>query len=199
MIAFIKGELCDIEEDKIIVECNGMGYNIYVPQSVISCLPATGMEVKIYTYLAVREDAMQLFGFFNKDDLKVFKLLITVNGIGPKGALNVLSVLTPDELRFAVISGDYKSISKAPGVGTKTAQKVILELADKLNLEDTLMPKSNNNSAFAKDMSPQSEAVAALTSLGYSQSEAARAVKLADTDSEDVEEILKAALKKITF
>ena len=153
--------------------------------------------VRVFTYLNVREDAMQLFGFLTRDDLEVFKLLITVNGIGPKGGLAVLSTITTDDLRVAVISEDAKAISKAPGIGAKTAQKVIIELKDKLNLEDVLEPKLDANFQI-NDNNSMSEAVMALVALGYSQADAYRAVKSIDNIEElDVENVIKMALKKI--
>ena len=154
-------------------------------------------KVRVFTYLNVREDAMQLFGFLTRDDLEVFKLLITVNGIGPKGGLAVLSTITTDDLRVAVISEDAKAISKAPGIGAKTAQKVIIELKDKLNLEDVLEPKLDANFQV-NDNNSMSEAVMALVALGYSQADAYRAVKSIDNIEElDVENVIKMALKKI--
>ena len=153
--------------------------------------------VRVFTYLNVREDAMQLFGFLTRDDLEVFKLLITVNGIGPKGGIAVLSTITTDDLRVAVISEDAKAISKAPGIGAKTAQKVIIELKDKLNLEDVLEPKLDANFQV-NDNNSMSEAVMALVALGYSQADAYRAVKSIDNIEElDVENVIKMALKKI--
>ena len=126
---------------------------------------------------------MQLFGFLTRDDLEVFKLLITVNGIGPKGGIAVLSTITTDDLRVAVISEDAKAISKAPGIGAKTAQKVIIELKDKLNLEDVLEPKLDANFQV-NDNNSMSEAVMALVALGYSQADAYRAVKSIDNIEE---------------
>ena len=138
MISYIRGTLAEIEEDRILVDVGGIGYGIYMPGESITRLPAVGTEIKIHTYLNVREDAMQLFGFLTKDDLRVFRLVIGVSGIGPKGGLNILSCLSPDDLRFAVMAGDAKAISKAPGIGKKTAEKLIIELKDKLSIEDTL-------------------------------------------------------------
>ena len=124
MIAFVKGILDSVSEDKIIVENQNIGFEILVPGSVVSELPQVGNTVKIYTYTYVREDALQLYGFLTKDSMDMFKLLITVNGIGPKGGLSILSKLTPDELRFAVMAGDVKLISSAPGIGRKTAEGI---------------------------------------------------------------------------
>lgn len=160
-------------------------------------------KVKIHTYFQVREDAMQLYGFWHKDDLQVFRLLLSVNGIGPKAALGVLSGLSADELRFAVLSDDVKTLSRAPGIGKKTAQKLILELKDKLKLEDAfekkLMHEQENADLNDTDFHDgRQEAVEALTALGYSSSEALKAVhKVTDVDPGDVEAILKAALKQL--
>ena len=133
MIAYIKGEVAWIEEERIVLESGNIGYNIMMPASSFDTQDLVGKEVKIYTHLNVREDAMQLYGFLNLDELKTFRLLLGVNGIGPKAALGILSGLTTDELRFAVLSDDVKTISKAPGIGKKTAQKLILELKDKID------------------------------------------------------------------
>ena len=196
MIGFVEGIIEYIDVDKIVVHNNGVGYNVFMPASQIDTLNVDE-TVRVFTYLNVREDAMQLFGFLTRDDLEVFKLLITVNGIGPKGGLAVLSTITTDDLRVAVISEDAKAISKAPGIGAKTAQKVIIELKDKLNLEDVLEPKLDANFQV-NDNNSMSEAVMALVALGYSQADAYRAVKSIDNIEElDVENVIKMALKKI--
>lgn len=202
MISYIRGELCDIEEQKAIVDVNGVGYGIYMPQQALSLLPPMGQQVKIHTYLNIREDAMQLFGFLTKEDLNVFRLLIGVNGIGPKAGLNILSCLSPDELRFAVLSGDAKAISATPGIGKKTAEKLILELKDKLNIEDMLEHTAHGGDsedlASGTDTASntmQAEAVQALTALGYGSAESLRAVKKSSPECSSVEDILKEALK----
>lgn len=201
MIGFVNGEIEDIYEDRVLVDCGFMGYNIFVPGNVMdSC--RIGDEVKLYTYLNVREDAMNLFGFLTKDELNVFKLLITVNGIGPKGALGILTIMSPNDLRFAVISEDVKLISKAPGVGSKTAQKLILELKDKLNLEDALSSDNNialENRAVTNAVTRNvTDAVEVLVALGYSQSESLKAVKAIEvTDDMETEDIVKLALKNM--
>ena len=202
MISYIRGELCDIEEQKAIVDVNGVGYGIYMPQQALSLLPPMGQQVKIHTYLNIREDAMQLFGFLTKEDLNVFRLLIGVNGIGPKAGLNILSCLSPDELRFAVLSGDAKAITATPGIGKKTAEKLILELKDKLNIEDMLEHAAHGGDsedlASGTDTASntmQAEAVQALTALGYGSAESLRAVKKSSPECSSVEDILKEALK----
>lgn len=203
MLSYIKGEIADLEEDLLILESNDIGYNIRISGQTAANLPVLGSRVKVYTYMHVREDAIQLFGFLTKDDLRVFKLLIGVSGIGPKGALGVLSVLSADDIRFAVLAEDVKTISKAPGIGTKTAQRLIIELKDKLKLEDAFEQRLENQQgelATQKGNDAQGEAVLALTALGYSNSEALRAVKQAEITNEmDSEAILKAALKKLSF
>lgn len=199
MISYIRGTLVDCEEDKVIVDVGGVGYGIYMAGSAMGMLPPAGSEVKLHTYLSVKEDAMKLYGFFTRDDLRVFKLLIGVNGIGPKGGLGVLSVLSPDDLRFAVLSNDVKAICAAPGIGKKTAEKLILELKDKLHLEDVLehleeAPVSGVPSGGQGEI--QSEAVQALVALGYGSTEALRAVKQVEMQADtDVEAVLKQALK----
>lgn len=202
MIGYIRGILDEADEQSVIIDNHGIGYRIFVPSSAFSGALPIGKEVKIYTYLSVKEDAIQLYGFLTRDDLRMFRMLLGVNGIGPKAGLGILSALTADELRFAVLADDASSIAKAPGVGKKTAQKLILELKDKLNLEDAFEQKLANQAVrdtSAVDTGSQvQEAVQALTALGYPGTEALRAVKKVEgAESMTVEEILKAALKKM--
>ncbi len=204
MYSYIKGELSEIvAENHIVVENGGIGYNIYIPGPVLSLLPGVGEEVKIYTYLCVREDAFILYGFLTRDDLNVFKLLIGVSGIGPKGALAILSVMSTDDLRFAVLSDDAKAIAKAPGVGNKTAQRLIIELKDKLSLEDAFEQKlSHTQEAVSGNglKGIRNEAVEALVSLGYSSTEALKVLRdIEITEDSSVEDILKLALKQMAF
>ena len=200
MYAYIKGEIADISEDNLVLECNNIGYNIRIPLSVAQRLPGIGAVVKIYTYTSVREDAFNLFGFLSKDDLEIYKKLIAVNGIGPKGALSILSAMSADDLRMAIVSGDAKAIAKAPGVGNKSAERIILELKDKIGLrlsyeEDVdyvQMSDASGNSAA------KNEAIEALVSLGYTPTEALKAVKQLElTEDMDSGAILKQALKVI--
>lgn len=198
MIAFVKGNLADVESDRVIIDVGGIGYNVFVSSYTIGRLPLEGNVVKLYTYLNVKEDLMQLYGFLTKDELRIFKLLIAVNGIGPKGGLGILSYLTPDDLRFAVMANDVKAISAAPGIGKKTAEKLILELKDQLGAIETTeavdAERITGNFTLSKEM--QTEAVQALVALGYGSTEALRAVTNVMTDQEEsVEEILKKALK----
>lgn len=198
MYAYFKGKIAAKEAEAVVIEVNGIGYNIRVSAGTASLLPPVGEEARLYTYTAVREDAIWLYGFLTKDDLDIFKLLINVNGIGPKGGQSILSVMSPDELRFAIVSGDAKMIAKAPGIGAKTAQRIILDLHDKVSLEDTLHLSGQNikpDTAISDDIR---EAIEALTALGYGGTEAAHAVKaVKDAEDMSVEEILKAALKNL--
>lgn len=200
MIAYIKGVLEEIKTGAVVIDNNGIGYEISVPDSLLNELPVIGDEMKIYTYLHVREDVMQLFGFLEKSDVDMFRLLITVSGIGPKGALGILSVLSSEDLRFAILAGDVKTISSAPGIGKKTAEKAILELKDKVKLEDTFetklektQKKEQNSTSLARQ-----EAAEALVALGYNQSEALKAIRKVDMTADmNTETLLKLALKNI--
>ena len=199
MISYLRGTIAAFEDDKVIIDVGGVGYGVYMSGQAMGKLPAVGREVKIHTYLNVKEDAMQLYGFLTRDDLIVFKLLIGVNGIGPKGGLGILAVLSPDDLRFAVLAGDVKAICAAPGIGKKTAEKLILELKDKLKIGDALDYKDSEavySGGAANADSVQSEAVQALVALGYGSTEALKAVKQVPAkEAADVESVLKRALK----
>ena len=201
MISYIKGELTEVFEDTVVVETNGIGYNIRVPGSVLDRLPSVGSSVRIYTYLYVKEDAMNLFGFLSRDDLSVFKLLLNVSGIGPEGALAILSTIGPDDLRFAVLSEDVKTISSAPGIGAKTAKRLIIELKDKLKLAEvfeTALANKEKASSENDVLLAKNEAVEALVALGYASAQAMKAVQqVENAEEKDSEQILKEALKKL--
>ena len=201
MISYIKGVLTEVFEDTVVVETNGIGYNIRVPGSVLDRLPSVGSSVRIYTYLYVKEDAMNLFGFLSRDDLSVFKLLLNVSGIGPKGALAILSTIGPDDLRFAVLSEDVKTISSAPGIGAKTAKRLIIELKDKLKLAEvfeTALANKEKASSENDVLLAKNEAVEALVALGYASAQAMKAVQqVENAEEKDSEQILKEALKKL--
>lgn len=199
MYAYLKGTIEEITEDNLILEVNQIGYNIKISARTANLLDGIGSIVKIYTYTLVREDAFNLYGFLTRDDLEIFKKLITVNGIGPKGGLAILSVMSADELRFAILSGDAKAISKAPGIGARTAERVILDLKDKVSLQDAISPKADVSiTSLTGDgaSGEKNEAIEALVALGYSASDALRAVKQVEiTADASVEDILKASLK----
>jgi len=201
MIGYLKGELAEVKESYVVLEVANIGYEVSLPSSSIMQLPGIGNTVKIYTYMHVREDAIGLFGFLTKDDLEMFKLLITVNGIGPKGALGILSFISADDIRFAVLADDAKTISKAPGIGNKTASKLILELKDKFKLESAFEQRIINqgdNLTRSGVVNLKDEAVQALTVLGYSASDALKIVNQVEiTEGMTSEAILKLCLKKM--
>ena len=195
MFAYLIGRVAGVTEDNLVLEVGQIGFNVKIPSSLPSLLPPIGEEVKIYTHTCVREDAFLLYGFLSQDDLDMFRLLITV-----KGGLAILSVMSADDVRLAVLTQDAKAIARAPGVGPKTAQRVILDLKDKVSMEETLV--SRESAAYAAQTPGLSdarrEAAEALAALGYSASEAAQAVrKVENADEMDVEELLKAALKHL--
>jgi len=200
MIGFVQGIIADKEEDNVVINVNGIGINVNISGRTAEYLPRVGEETKIYTYTCVREDAFLLYGFLTKDDLKIFKKLIGVSGVGPKGGLAILSVLTPDDLRFAILTGDAKAISRAPGVGAKTAERVILELRDKVSLEETQIGAQSalNNSRVDEGLTTRNDVVEALVALGYNATDALKAIKQVEHyETMEVEELLKAALKKM--
>ena len=203
MIGFIKGIVEYVSEECIVIDVNGVGYNIHVSSDTVSKMPGLGEEAKLFTYTSVREDAIWLYGFLTRKDLDIFKKCITVSGIGPKGALSILSVMDADSLRYAISSGDKKAISKAPGVGPKMAERLILELKDKISYDDVLIDNEIANTGgktmFADAQVPQvREAVEALVALGYGQTESIKAVSsIPGIETMESGAILKAALKKM--
>ncbi|MBQ8983662.1 MAG: Holliday junction branch migration protein RuvA [Lachnospiraceae bacterium] len=204
MIAYIRGIIYDIEEDAVILDQQGIGYRIYSSAMDLNQLSGMNREVTMHIHMSVREDDVSLYGFLTKEELWMYELLISVSGIGPKAGLSILSVLTVKDLQMAIISGDAKAITQANGVGMKGAQRVIMELKDKIDLESMLtrdtMEKSTVGSAV--DRNPDSDVITntalALTALGYSQLEAARAIReVAGASSMSEEELLKQALKQL--
>lgn len=201
MIAYVNGIVEDVTEDNVVLDVGGIGINIRISADTAARLPGEGEPVRLYTYTCVKEDAFLLYGFLSRNDLAMFKQCITVNGIGPKGALAILSVMDADSLRFAIMSDDTKAISRAPGIGARTAQRLVLELKDKISIDDTLISKEIAVTASGKintDSIQKKEAVEALVSLGYGQSESLKAVNAIEGIEEmDSGTILKAALKKM--
>ena len=147
MYAYFIGKITYMTADSVVLEVNNIGYNIKVSAQTIQNLGHLSGEVKLYTYTYVKEDALGLFGFLTREELELFKMMLTVNGIGPKGALSILSTLSVDTLRFAILSGDAKSIAKAPGVGAKSAERLIIDLKDKINAEDVFTLNSSESNA----------------------------------------------------
>ena len=202
MIAFIEGIIAKKTTNSVWVStASGLGYEIFIPMIDLQQLPLNGNKVLLYTHLQVKEDAIALFGFLSEEKLQVFKLLITVSGIGPKGALSILSGISLDDLRFAVLSEDTKTISKIPGIGAKTAGKLILELKDKFKLQDTIETKllqGDTMVAGAKASNLREEAVEALATLGYSATEAMKMLRKVEiTETTTVEDLIKQGLKNL--
>ncbi|MBQ9589163.1 MAG: Holliday junction branch migration protein RuvA [Butyrivibrio sp.] len=207
MIAYVNGILESLEEGNAVVDVNGFGINVNISGSTMDRMPGIGEAVRLYTYTNVKEDSFTLFGFLSRDELNLFKMLITVNGIGPKGGLSILSVMTPDDLRFAIMSGDSKSISSAPGIGKKTAERITLELRDKIKVTEDEMLTGGSGIAIADDgleaeaSSARDEAVAALVALGYNSAAAMKAVRKVlaanKQSAEDTELLLKLSLKEM--
>lgn len=205
MIAFLKGEVADMTAGSVILDVNGVGYEVLVPEQLLSMLEGIGQSLKLYTYMQVREDAVVLFGFLTRDDLQMFRMLIGVNGVGPKAGLGIMSALGADDLRFAILADDAKKIAKTPGIGAKTAQKIILDLKDKLDLEEAFEKKLASDK-FSSEVSAAAgsdvvqDAVQALVALGYGSTEALKVVRsVKPTDDMDVEDILKEALRRMAF
>ena len=191
MIAYVKGTVEELTTQSVILECAGLGYIINTPTSTLGRLPHKGEMVQLFTHLQVKEDDMSLFGFLNQEDLRLFRLLISISGIGPKVAMSILSMMSPEQILTAIASGDAVAFSKVPGVGKKTASRITLELSDKINVPDTSFANSDVSSSEKQD------AIDALLSLGYSRSESLRAVLSVATEDMPTDLIVKHALKKL--
>lgn len=196
MFAYIKGKLEIKHNDYVVVEANGIGYKILTSVSTVNAAGAIGEEVKLYTYLYVREDIMSLYGFFTQEEMNIFELLISVSGVGPKAAIALLSSVSPSELSLAVIMNDSKTLTKAQGIGMKMAQRIVLELKDKIKKEQITKELSDIEATpCSSDSSRINEAVSALMVLGYSQIESNKAVWAVYSDELNLEEIIRLALK----
>jgi Holliday junction DNA helicase RuvA len=189
---YIKGIFVGMNKDYIIIENNDIGYKVFTSGSTIAKMPKTNEMVLLYLQQIVREDFIGLYGFLSKDELNMFNLLLTINGIGAKASLSLLSISTIDNLKYAILTGDEKTLTKAPGVGKKTAQRIILELKDKIELEDFV--KDSNDVNKQNTNRNMDEALEALVSLGYSEKEAEQALKMAPAE-ESLENIIKNCLK----
>ena len=205
MFYYISGKLAHLEYGTAVIDAGGVGYRLTISGTTYDAMPPNrSVEnppvVRLYSYMAVREDGIELFGFATKTELEAFKLLISVSGVGPKAAMSILTLLTPEKFALAVCTDDKKTISKANGIGPKTAARVILELKDKLMKEN---PAASSMTASVADVpnvggrGKLSEAVDALLVLGYSRAEAMSAIKDIDTDKIELEEIIRLALKKL--
>lgn len=199
MFAYLKGTLEYKGSDSIIIDVNGVGYRVYTPLTALEPGCAVGSQIKVYTYFYVREDTQALYGFLSMEELKMFEQLLSVSGVGPKAALSLVSNITPSQFGLAVLTDDADSFTKAPGIGKKTAQRIILELKDKMKKEQKDMPEFNVAAAqkASADNNSFAEATAALVMLGYSSQEAHRAVSSVYSRDKSVEQIVKDALKQI--
>ncbi len=198
LISFIEGKLVSAAPGQAVINAGGIGFRILIP-SARTPLPPYGEDVRLYTYLSVTQDGMTLYGASTEDEMELFRMMITVSGIGPKGALGILGTLSPDEIRMAILTEDDKAIARSPGIGKKTARKMILDLKDKIgelpaggffgdDLPGGTVPLENDAAR---------EAIEALTALGYTGLEAANAVRAAAQPDMDTEAILKAALRML--
>lgn len=193
MYEYIKGIYQGMNRDYIVVENNGIGYKVYTSGSTLAKLPKNGEEVLLYLQQIVREDFIGLYGFLTKEELNMFKLLLTINGVGAKATLSLLSISNVNNLKYAILSGDEKTIIKAPGIGKKMAQRIILELKDKIK-PDELLSVENMQINIEENKENISEALEALVALGYSEKEAQKALEAIDK-KESLENIIKSSLK----
>lgn len=193
MFAYIKGSLEEIHSNKVVIDVGGVGYEIIVPSSLISRLPEQGSIVKLYTYFNVREDAQELYGFYQKEDKSIFEKLITVSGIGPKVAIGLLATLSASQLAAAIVTGDIKTLCTAPGIGKKTAQRIVLELKEKIDKEEIAQQSETKMLAAEKD--DTHEVIQALIALGYKPSEAREALASIQDKKQDVPTLIRLSLK----
>ena len=196
MIAHIEGILTEKNGDSVVIDCGGVGFELSVSAATAAACPSTGKEVKLYAYMSVREDAMELFGFISKEEKRMFLRLIAVSGIGPKSALGILSTLSVHDISVALVTGDANALSRAPGIGKKTAQRLVLELKDKVSNDD-LTGHSDAAAFVPAARSPQAEAIEALMALGYPSNEAAKAVAAVGAQADKTNDIVFLALKKL--
>ena len=196
MIYSVRGKLTHIENNLAVVECAGVGYAVRTSAVTISRLPGMGEETTLYTYLHITENSIDLFGFADQGELNCFKMLLGVTRVGPRAALSVLSSVTVEQFALAVASGDAKTLSRAPGLGMKTAQRIILELKDKISKEQAAAGISMPEIPLMSSSSNASEAINALVVLGYTQSEAAGVITKLDPEL-SVEDMIKQGLQKL--
>jgi len=198
LYAYITGTIVEKNNEGIIIENNGIGYNIFMPKSKIDIIPDEGMEARIFTYTLVREDAFLLYGFAKREELNIFKKLISVSGIGPKGALSILSTLTVEELVIALANRDAAAISKAPGVGKKSAERLVIDLNDKVSKEEIEISIDGVDKPSDDMTSAMNEAIEAMLALGFSAKISKEAVEdAAKRANNDTSSILREALKYI--
>ena len=191
MFYYLKGILTYKKENFIVIDCGGIGYKVFVPTSLKT--GDIGKEVKVYTYIYRKEDITDIYGFHSEDELNIFEIMISVSGVGPKAGLSILSTMESSKFALAVATNDAKTITKVPGIGPKLAQRIILELKDKMKKSDLVNHSNSDNITLLNDTS--TESVDALMVLGYSRDEAKKAVNAVNSSSMDIESIIKEALK----
>ncbi len=199
MFYYIKGALALKDASCAVIDAGGVGYRMTVSQTTYNSLPAPGATAKLFTYLSVREDGIELFGFSTVEELNSFKLLIGVSGVGPKVAISVLSLFTPERFAVAVASEDVKSLAKSSGVGSKTAARIVLELKDKLSVLGTVVgdPDIAEAATSSSDSGELADAIEALTAIGYTRSEILTALRGVNTNGMSLEEIFKTATRRL--
>ena len=193
MYAYINGKIADKANNYVVIDNSGIGYKIYMSLAAIEKLPDVGETQKVYTYYHVREDNISLYGFLSNEELRMFELLLSVSGIGAKLALQILSAISPSSFALAVISNDVSKIVKIPGIGSKTAARIVLELKDKLKTEEAISKNEKIEKAIHMD-DKDNEAITALQVLGYTRKEIEKAMEHIDTENSSVEEIIRKAL-----
>jgi len=194
MYAYISGILDEIDGQQVIINANGIGYQIFVPGLIMQRLPSKGNRIKLYTYMHLREDCQELYGFLEKEEKNIFEKLVTVSGVGPKAAMGILSTLTVSRLVIAIISGDKNTLCKAPGIGRKTAERIILELKDKID-DEAIRLTDTASSSPGSWSNERMEAFQALQALGYGTAEAESA--LAGLEEKDVSTLIRRALRNL--
>ncbi|MGL4730085.1 MAG: Holliday junction branch migration protein RuvA [Clostridium sp.] len=193
MYEYIKGKFISISKDYVVIENNGLGYKVFTSGSTMTNMPKTDEEVMLYLIQIVREDFIGLYGFISKEEREMFNLLLTINGVGAKAALSLLSICSVNNLKYAILSSDEKTITKAPGIGKKIAQRIILELKDKLDLEEVIDISMKDETIIEMD-AIHNEAFGALLALGYSEKEAEKAIKAVGNEK-TVEDMIKKCLR----
>jgi len=199
MLSYIKGKLEYVSEKFIVVENNGIGYNINVSEKTINTLKKINGDVKVFTYMNIKEDEISLYGFIEKKEVDFFNMLISVSGIGPKSALSILDVLTVNEIVNAIITNDTKTLCRGHGIGNKAAQRITLELKDKVKNYDVFDDNQNSVKNIVSDTKIEKEAVEALIILGFSKNEALKAISSVEINNKTVDEIIKSALKTLSM
>ncbi|MFL0251761.1 Holliday junction branch migration protein RuvA [Clostridium neuense] len=200
MYEYIKGKFIGINKDYIVIENNGIGYKVFTSGNTMANMPKSGEDVLIYLMQIVREDFIGLYGFYTQEELEMFNKLLTINGVGAKASLSLLSICTVDKLKYSIVTSDEKMLVKAPGIGKKMAQRIILELKDKINSQEMNIENLDNDAAYSSEEFDKnkkiSDAKLALISLGYSEKEAGKAVDMVDKN-ESIENIIKSCLKSL--